>query len=319
MSRILNLIEGYMDGDAWEDLCVRCYRMKYQGEHYVAIPAVHKGDAGIEGYTKSGIVHQCYCPERSYSDNELYSHQRDKLSADIKKLIENAPRMKALGIPLIHEWHFNIPEYKDSRILAHATAKQAEVLSEKSKNPSACSHIADDFQIIIKIAEDLAPEISNILRTTITNNRLNLAVQHSSSPDWTKCDSTKVENIRRKIKAVMHIDDDSDPALNRVIGLYVDYYISGMENMSNLRIGFPEIYEDLYRLEQSFKNEVSIRTLMNTDHSMNQSVFTTILSDFGEKLEKEFSTIFNQASISEVKQDLIASWLADCSMEFRSM
>ena len=319
MSRILNLIEGYMDGDAWEDLCVRCYRMKYQGEHYVAIPAVHKGDAGIEGYTKSGIVHQCYCPERSYSDNELYSHQRDKLSADIKKLIENAPRMKALGIPLIHEWHFNVPEYKDSRILAHATAKQAEVLSEKSKNPSACSHIADDFQIIIKIAEDLAPEISNILRTTITNNRLNLAVQHSSSPDWTKCDSTKVENIRRKIKAVMHIDDDSDPALNRVIGLYVDYYISGMENMSNLRIGFPEIYEDLYRLEQSFKNEVSIRTLMNTDHSMNQSVFTTILSDFGEKLEKEFSTIFNQASISEVKQDLIASWLADCSMEFRSM
>lgn len=319
MNRILNLIEGYMDGDAWEDLCVRCYRMKYQGQHYVAIPAVHKGDAGIEGYTKTGIVHQCYCPERDYSDNELYDHQRDKLSADIKKLLENASRMQLLGIPVIHEWHFNIPEYKDSRILAHATAKQAEVLSKKSKNPSACSHIAEDFQIIIKIAKDLAPEISNILRTTITNSRLNLAVQHSSSPDWSQCDSAKIENIRRKIKAVMHVDDDSDPALNKVIGLYVDYYISGMENMANLRISFPEIYEDLYRLEQSFKNEVSIKTLMNTDHSMNQSVFTTILTDFGEKLEKEFSTIFNQASIAEIKQDLIASWLADCSMEFRSM
>ena len=83
MGKILNLIEGNMNGDAWEDLCVRCYRMKYQEQHYVAIPAVHKGDAGIEGYTKSGIVHQCYCPERSYSDNELYDHQRDKLSADI--------------------------------------------------------------------------------------------------------------------------------------------------------------------------------------------------------------------------------------------
>lgn len=233
--------------------------------------------------------------------------------------MENGSRMKSLGIPPIHEWHFNIPEYKDSRILMHATTKQAEVLSERSKKPSIYSHIADDFQIIIKIAEDLAPEISNIIRTTITNNRINLAVQHTSSPDWTKCDSAKVENIRRKIKAVMHIDDTADPALNRVIGLYVDYYISGMENMSNLRIGFPEIYEDLYRLEQSFKNEVSIRTLMNTDHFMNQSVFSTILSDFGEKLEKDFSTIFNQASIAEVKQDLIASWLADCSMEFRSM
>lgn len=57
MGKILNLIEGNMNGDAWEDLCVRCYRMKYQEQHYVAIPAVHKGDAGIEGYTKSGIVH----------------------------------------------------------------------------------------------------------------------------------------------------------------------------------------------------------------------------------------------------------------------
>lgn len=188
MGKILNLIEGNMNGDAWEDLCVRCYRMKYQEQHYVAIPAVHKGDAGIEGYTKSGIVHQCYCPERSYSDSELYDHQRDKLSADIKKLMENGSRMKSLGIPPIHEWHFNIPEYKDSRILMHATAKQAEVLSERSKKPSIYSHIADDFQIIIKIAEDLAPEISNIIRTTITNNRINLAVQHTSSPDWTKCD-----------------------------------------------------------------------------------------------------------------------------------
>lgn len=319
MSRILSLIEGQMNGDAWEDLCVRCYRMKYQGQHYVVIPAIHKGDAGVEGYTRSGIVHQCYCPERNYSDNELYDHQRDKLSADIKKLLENGSRMKVLGIPAIHEWHFNIPEYKDSRILVHATAKQAEVLSEKAKNPSACSHIADDFQIVIKIAEDLAPEIGNILRTTITNNRLNLAVQHTTSPDWTQCDSAKVENIRRKIKAVMHVDDDSNPDLNKVIGLYVDYYISGMENMAKLRISFPEIYEDLYRLEQSFKNEVSIRTLINMDHTMNQSIFTTILSEFGEKLEKEFSTIFNQASISEIKQDLIASWLADCSMEFRSM
>lgn len=179
MGKILNLIEGNMNGDAWEDLCVRCYRMKYQEQHYVAIPAVHKGDAGIEGYTKSGIVHQCYCPERSYSDNELYDHQRDKLSADIKKLMENGSRMKSLGIPPIHEWHFNIPEYKDSRILMHATTKQAEVLSERSKKPSIYSHIADDFQIIIKIAEDLAPEISNIIRNQFrrsfqkTNRRKN--------------------------------------------------------------------------------------------------------------------------------------------------
>lgn len=318
MSRILDLIDGYMNGDAWENLCVSCYRIKYQKYHYVSVPAAHGGDTGVEGYTKNGIVHQCYCPERIYSDDVLYEHQRDKLTADIKKLIENGARMQAIGIPTIHEWHFNIPEYKDSRILVHATTKQSEVLTEKKKNQNTCKHIADDFQIVIKTADDLAPQISKILRTSITNNRLNLAIQHTANLDWAQCDSQKVENIRRKVKAVMNISNDSDPALNKVVGLYIDYYICGMENMSALRISFPEIYEDLYRLEQSFKNEVTIRTLMNTDHLMNQSVFTGILNEFGEKLEKEFSNVFNQASIGEIKQDLIASWLADCSMEFRS-
>lgn len=131
MSNIKNLIEGYMTGNAWEDLCVQCYRIRYQEDHYTAIPAVQGGDAGIEGFTNKGVVHQCYCPERNFSDNELYEHQRKKLSDDIEKLKKNANRLKALGVPTVVEWHFNIPEYKDSRILAYAEKKRQEIIKEK--------------------------------------------------------------------------------------------------------------------------------------------------------------------------------------------
>jgi len=87
------------DGNAWEDLCVRCYRLRYQKEHYALVPAVQGGDGGIEGFTMSGVV-----------------HQRNKMTADIKKLMssKNALKLKALGVPKISEWHFNIPEYKDA-------------------------------------------------------------------------------------------------------------------------------------------------------------------------------------------------------------
>lgn len=88
--------------------------------------------------------------------------------------------------------------------------------------------------------------------------------------------------------------------------------------MNSLRIGFPEIYEDIFRLEQSYKREVSIKTLMNTDKAMNRLIFDNILNDFQSKLERDFSQRFTEASIGELKQDLVASWLADCSMEFRS-
>ena len=186
---------------------------------------------------------------------------------------------------------------------------------EKDK-PSDYMHISNDFQIIIKTADDFTPEISRVIRTNLSDMRLNLAVEHSSEPDWPECESEKVANIRRKIKAIMLVDD-TDEALNKVIGIYVDYYISGLEIMNDLRVNFPEIYEEIYLLEQSYKREVSIKTLMNTDKTMNRTLFDAILNEFHSKLERDFSPRLNEASIGELKQDLIASWLADCSMEFR--
>ncbi len=317
MSNIMHLIDGYMNGNAWEDLCVQCYRIRYQKDNYTAIPATHGGDAGIEGFTNKGIVHQCYCPERSYSDHELYEHQRDKLTTDIEKLMKNSNRLNVLGVPPVVEWHFNIPEYKDSRILQHAETKRKEIIQAKKDNPADYTHIAEDFHIVIKTAEDFTLEISRIIRTTLTDLKLNIAVAHVDEPDWSKCDSIKVANIRRKIKAVMLVDND-DEALNRVVGIYVDCYISGLEIMGTLRVKFPEIYEDILRLEQSYKREVEIKTLMNTDKKMNKTLFNDILNDFHSKLEQDFSKRFTEASIGELKQDLVASWLADCSMEFRS-
>ena len=314
----MTFIEGYMTGNAWEELCVKCYRLRYQKEHYTPIPAVQGGDAGIEGFTHNGIVHQCYCPEREYSEYELYGHQRNKLTTDIQKLISNGKRLKELGVPIISEWHFNIPEYKDPRILKHAQSKQQEVLTAKENDPVSLAHISDDFKILIKVAEDFTPEISRIIRTNLTDMKLNFAIQHQESPDWSKCDSQKVANIRRKVGSVMHVDEN-DPDLNYVINVYVDYYIAGLAIINNLQLHFPEFYEDLYKLEQSYKREVAVKTRMNTNRQLNQSVFDNILEEFQEKLEKDFSKMLTQASIVELKQDLVASWLADCSMEFRSV
>lgn len=317
MGGIISFLKHDMTGNDWEKICVKCYRIRYQNDNYTEIPASNGGDAGIEGFTNKGIVHQCYCPERTYSDNELYDHQREKLSTDIGKLKKNGTRLLALGVPPVSEWHFNIPEYKDSRILVHANNKRKEILTEKRDNPSAYKHIADDFQIVVKTAEDFTPEISRIIRTNLTDIKLNAEIKHNDVVDWSECDSKKVANIRRKIKAVMNVDDDNE-SINQVVDIYVNCYMSGLNIMNNLRINYPEIYEDVFSLEQSYKREVKIKTLMNTDKKMNRSLFEDIINEFQSKLEHAFASLFTDASISELKQDLIASWLADCSMEFRS-
>jgi len=315
---ILDFFEGKLDGDVWEELCQSCYRIKYQEQHYTEIPAIQEGDAGIEGFTRTGIVNQCYCHEKGFSDDELYDHQRDKMTADIGKLLDDSykKRLQKLGVPIIHEWHFVIPYYKDSRIIQHAEKKRREVLECKKDNPSQYDYIADNFIIVIKQAEDFKFEITRTIRNSLTDAKLNLAVREVKAIDWEKCESEKTDNIKRKVKAVMNDIDEEDEVFRQVINTYIESYIKGMEILRMLRVSYAEIYEDVYELEQAYKKQVSLKTAMNTDKSLNTQIFNEILADF-EKQLKETCQYFTSASIIELKIDIISMWLADCSMQFR--
>lgn len=318
---ILKYIDGPLDGDSWEELCNSCYRMHYESEHFTEIPAVHKGDAGIEGFTQTGIVNQCYCPEREYSDDDLYTHMRKKMTDDIKKLTldDYKARFAKMGIPPIREWHFVVPYYRDSRIIEHAQTKRKEIMALKSKSPNKFEHIDKNFVILIKTAENFRVEITRLIRTTLTDVKLNFAIRHTATPDWEKCDSDKVNNIIRKTKAVMgngNVNNIDKEQLDEVVNLYVDCYIKGMDIMNTLRVSYSEVYEDIYALEQQYKKQVEIKTKMNIDKSINSKLFNEILDDFESKLTTEFSYL-NMASIMELKLDLISGWLADCSMQFK--
>lgn len=314
---VLEFIQSYLNGNAWERLCDSCYRIRYQEFGYQQLPAAIGGDGGIEGYTSNGIVYQCYCPEREYKDDELYDHMRDKMTRDIKKLLtpKYADTLKGLGVNNILEWHFVVPEYKDKRIIEHKETKRRDVLEYKKTNPKQCNFINDDFKIIIKVAEDFKLEIARLIRTSM-DLKLDLTVLHDKTVDWSKCDSEKVFNVKRKVRAVMNNIDEDDDDFKEVVNTYMEAYLIGMELMEKLRISQNDIYEQILTMEQSYKKEVSIKTRMNTDSSLNNRLFNEIIDDFQKTLEKELDYL-NKTSIMELKMDLVSSWLADCSMQFK--
>ena len=240
------------------------------------------------------------------------------MTHDINKLLspEYKKRLLKLGVPTIREWHFVVPFYKDSRIIEHAETKRQEVLKRKEEDPEQYDYIDSNFIIVIKQAEDFAVEITRIMRKSLTDTKLNLAVRAVEKPNWEDCDSEKVANISRKVKAVMGDVDDDDEDLNDIVDVYVEAYIKGMEIMRMLRVSFTEIYEDVYGLEQTYKKQVKVQTKLNTDRSMNIKVFNDILQDF-EKQLKDACKYFTPESIIELKIDIISMWLADCSMQFR--
>ena len=112
------------------------------------------------------------------------------------------------------------------------------------------------------------------------------------------------------------IDDSNRADYGEVVNTYLQSYMKGLDILRVLRTSYTEVYEDIVSLEQSYKKQVELQTKMNTDSSINGALFSSILSDFQQKLEHDFSCL-NSASITELTIDLISGWLADCSMQFR--
>lgn len=317
LDTMLEFVDGQFDGDTWEDLCDKCFRMKYGNEGYQYVPAAIGGDCGIEGYTQTGIVFQCYYPELKYNEKELYEHQRDKITRDINKLLNNGADLKKLGIQNVKEWHFVTPSYSDKKLLEHCENKRIEVLSEKSKKN--LDYIDDNFKILVKVERDFIVEINRIIYL-IKDYKLNLALKHTADIDWNSCPSDKVQNIKRKIGAIMPRNND-DPTwearYTRIVNYHVSFYVKGLELLGKIKIEFPEFYEKLFELENACRFEVQEKCDMNANNAINQQLFDQILEDFGVKLKEEFGEQLTLASVMELKRDLVSSWLADCPMDFR--
>lgn len=311
---MLGYIKNPYDGSEWEEVIDDCYRLRYQANGYQKIHANFQGDAGIEGYTKSGIVYQCYCPEKQYTDNELWEKQRDKVSKDIKKLITNGDMLKELGVIKIKEWHFVTPEQRDKRLLKHCETKRKEVLEKKAQ--FNLDYIDKDFQILIKVGKDFVEEINKLVY--LGKSKFDIRLGEIELIDYNECESEKIDNIKRKIKMIFNPDDDSrkKARYDRLVNSMVKYYLKGIEIKDNIKTVNLDLYEKVISIDTTFKNDVEMKCLMAPLDAIPSTLFQEIASEFEEELKSIMGDILNSESIAELKWNLMSAWMADCPMDF---
>src|SRR5690606_13888138 len=109
----------------WEAHANELLRERYRAvSGYIPIPDLHEGDGGIEGFSLDGNVYQMYCHENAYTLNKLYEDQREKMTADIKKFIDNKVKLMSLfGKTKIKRWILVVPNHQTRKIISHATKK----------------------------------------------------------------------------------------------------------------------------------------------------------------------------------------------------
>src|SRR5262245_44850065 len=120
------------DGNQWERRVNGWLHLRYPGGRYEEVPAEHKGDYGIEGFSRDGIAYQCYAPRGPLKVKELYENQRRKLTEDINKFINRKADLgKLFGDLKIKSWCLVVPDHRSAKLVQHATEK-AQLVQSKS-------------------------------------------------------------------------------------------------------------------------------------------------------------------------------------------
>lgn len=298
---------GNIAGQDWEDLCNKLFHLRYR-DNYQEVPARYGGDYGIEGFTFDGDLFQCYSPEdEEFSSKSLYELQRNKITNDIKKLIDNIIDIKKINAnSLIKNWHFVTPDFDNKNLVEHCRKKEEEV---KQAIPS---HTLTDFKIILQTENSYIEEIGHLVNANI----LQIQSQGSNYTDEDlaiigESKNVIVEKIRNKLQKLDSLKND-ETRLNKFTYLIFKYFLEGQEELDMLNKSYPDVYQKLIRLKNSVEKDIEQKSIIG----LNLHDIQRIQKEYKEELEKDFNNSCELSLLSNLAQEAVADWMARCPIDF---
>lgn len=301
---------GNFDGNSWENFCQVCFKIKYEVDGYQEMPA-WQGDLGIEGFTRNGILFQCYCPDEEYVPDKLYEEQRDKITTDLKKLVTNEAELKKyLKYTRVKLWIFVTPGYKKKDIVKHCQDK-----AEEYRNLNL-SILDDNFDVLIYDIDFFAKEIPLVLNHREMKIELNPTTEKTAVEiaDWKTKQISHVDNALRKHSQRIDVNvKNRDNKINTLTQYSIEHFLNGNIAIKIMQEKFPTDYEKFIRVVSIFEKKLTEICIVNTDH--NNTFYKQIETDLNTKLKEAFNYI-DQTTIDRLTEQVLADWILRCPINF---
>jgi hypothetical protein len=286
-------------------------RVLFRSDGYQEMPATFKGDLGIEGFTRSGLLFQCYCPDMEYDPSKLYEAQRDKVTNDLTKFINNQKELKAyLGDQKVKEWIFITPEYKNKELVKHCREKADELKNMK------LPLLDDGFDVLIHDIEFFSVEIPVILN--FRQQKLDISPSSKKSPqeiaDWQSKEISLVSNAVRKHKQRLPENANNiDYKINKLTQKSVSDFLNGDSMIRQWAEKYPDQYEKFQKVVALFEEKVEEKCAV-ADGNCNQ-LYNEIETELRVKIKSSFDYL-DEIMIDRLTYRVMADWILRCPLNF---
>jgi hypothetical protein len=287
-----NLPKDNLTSYAFESIMAECYNLKFKNE-YTRLPISLKDSTGIVGFTKSGIVHTCYFPDIGEMPDEACDSQCECAKRSVDKLLNSAEYFTKQDMHRIFEFNLNVYEYKDYSLLKYLYNTQKRIQKNKIENPLNYLHISDDFEIHVVVPYSFSYEIESL---TSSNQLQNIITK-------SKDEFKPGDDFKEKTKAIFALDDADE--LDKLTTLLYEHYKSGIPIMENLKSDGMDVYGEMIKLSDRYKNEI-----INTSQGISDPVaYKQAISRFIQDFSKEFKNDFSYRKLGILKNYFLTLWI----------
>jgi hypothetical protein len=298
-------------GEEWEKLIQRLLKRHHGHTHYQEIPAKHGGDLGLEGFSTNGCAYQCYAAQGQRDTKKLYEVQRDKITTDINKFINNkSDLIKLFGDIIICRWCLVVPKYESKELLEHATKKTKEVLAKN------LPYVAPDFRIMIVTYQNFEKEIQELTTAgvlEIDTTLENVKVEPEIVEQWLSNNNNNelLNNLDSKSRKIDNlVENQKIEAFKTNIA---NNYLRGQNFLSEVNKKSPDIYSKIRNCKITYENNLELKNILNSN-TANTHLKTT-LSEYSSQLSKEIPNL-SPNYIEILCWEAISDWLMRCPLDF---
>ncbi len=294
------------DGNAWERRVKAWLRLRYPGGMFEEVPAEHRGDYGIEGFSRDGIAYQCYAPQGRLKTKDLYENQRNKIRDDINKFIANKDELsKLFGSVIIHSWWLVVPEHKSAKLVQYASEKEALVRSQN------LPYVANDFHIHIATAEDFEVERQAAIRKGVEALQLDESeVADYEVQDWADKNDAFVKVLDRKIRA--YSGETRVTKIEQLRDGWIESFIAAENTLKKMQTKYPDIWEDFRALK---KRKERVLFAQYSTQAAAHEVLTQTIGELRVEIEHQVPNLARE-KVQELSLGTVAEWLHQCPLDF---
>jgi len=288
----------------WEPFCEKMLRQHYGAKNFWKVPGEDGGDLGLEFYTVTGTIFQCYYPDQGIEMKEYKKRIQKKIRDDLKKLKTNEVEIAALlDDIIIDQWVLLTPENKSKDLIPYCHKKKKEVIDKNIPYIKA-----DDFVVKIE-TPDSYPD-AMLYAQGVYGKAVDIAlaeVTESTKDIWKTGNAEFSKNISRKSTALM--GDGSHLFQDKVVARYIQLE----KFLDQLREEHPDIHElieDSARAQlQSMEEDSVLEAKLDGDFIKN------VINNNKTAFEK-YSKSMSDKNVQSLSFGYLSKWLAECYMDF---